>query len=349
MDIDVYSFGPPLRSVEAMAREVESLGFSGLWFSESKHNPYLCCALASVATADLMIGTDIAVAFPRSPMVTAQAAWDLAAASSGRFVLGLGTQVKGHIERRFSAPFDRPVARLRDYVLSLRAIWRAFQDEAPLAYQGEFYAFSLLTEFFDPGPIEHPDIPVYVAGVNRSMAVMAGEVCDGFHVHPFHSVEYLRSTIVPAIAEGAAKAGRPTSAVAVACPVFVIVGDDERELEEQRRSVRRQLSFYGSTRTYRGVFAQHGWDDASAKLHRLMAAGDFDAMERVVTDEMLDAYSVTSSWDDLAPALLRRYEGLADRIFPYSRDAGWIDQPERRERWRAVAQDLAGAVASATH
>jgi probable F420-dependent oxidoreductase len=349
MDIDVYSFGAPLGRVEAMARKVESLGFSGLWFSEAKHNPYLCCALASVATTELMIGTDIAVAFPRSPMVTAQAAWDLADASNGRFVLGLGTQVKGHIERRFSATFDRPVARLRDYVLALRAIWQAFQGQARLAYQGEFYAFSLLTEFFDPGPIAHPDIPVYVAGVNRSIAVMAGEVCDGFHVHPFHSVEYLRDTIVPAIAEGATKAARHPSAVCVACPVFVIVGDDEAELEEQRRSVRRQLAFYGSTRTYRGVFAKHGWDDASAKLHRLMAAGDLDAMEQVVTDEMLDTYSVTSSWDDLAPALLRRYDGLADRVFPYSRDAGWMDRPEQCERWRAVAQALAGAVAPATH
>src|ERR1700681_2354429 len=194
MDLDVYSFGAPLARVEAMARDVEALGFSGLWFSESKHNPYLCSALASVATEELMIGTDIAVAFPRSPMVTAQAAWDLAAASSGRFVLGLGTQVKGHIERRFSVAFDRPVARLRDYVLSLRAIWQAFQGEARLAYEGEVYDFSLLTEFFNPGPIEHPDIPVYVAGVNRSSAVMAGEVCDGFHVHPFHSVQYLRET-----------------------------------------------------------------------------------------------------------------------------------------------------------
>jgi probable F420-dependent oxidoreductase len=261
----------------------------------------------------------------------------------------LGTQVKGHIERRFSVAFDRPVARLRDYVLSLRAIWQAFQGEAPLAYEGEFYDFSLLTEFFNPGPIEHPDIPVYVAGVNRSIAVMAGEVCDGFHVHPFHSVEYLRQAIVPAIAEGAAKAGRHPSAVSVVCPVFVAVGDDEEDLEEQRRSVRRQLSFYGSTRTYRAVFAQHGWDGASAKLHRLMAAGDLDAMEHVVTDEMLDAYSVTCCWDDLASALLRRYEGLADRVFPYLTDTSWMDDPERRERWRAVARALAQSVPSPTH
>jgi probable F420-dependent oxidoreductase len=228
-------------------------------------------------------------------------------------------------------------------VLALRAIWRAFQGEEPLRFDGDFYSFSLLTDFFAPGPSDHPDIPVSIAGVNVGMARIAGEVCDGFHVHPFHSRRYLDEVIRPAIASAAEAAGRPAAACEVYCPVFIIVGDSDAEIAPQRASVRRQLSFYGSTRTYRPVFDLHGWGDTSERLHRLMAAGDTDAMAAAITDEMLDEYAVTATWDGLAAALNDRYRGRADRIFGYGPVRDWIDSPEISERWQAVAAEVQAA------
>jgi probable F420-dependent oxidoreductase len=334
---DAYGASLRLEDTTAVARRVEELGFSGLWFTESQRPPFLSCAVASTVTTRIDLGTAIAVAFPRSPMITAQTAWELARASGGRFSLGLGSQVKAHIERRFSMPFDHPGPKLREYVLALRAIWRAFQGEEPLRFDGDFYSFSLLTDFFAPGPSDHPDIPVSIAGVNVGMARLAGEVCDGFHVHPFHSRRYLAEVIRPAIAAGADGVGRRAAACEVYCPVFMIVGDSDAELAPQRESVRRQLSFYGSTRTYRPVFDLHGWGETSERLHRLMAVGDTDAMAAAITDEMLDAYAVTATWDGLAPALVERYAGLADRIFGYGPAQAWIDDPALAERWQAVA------------
>jgi probable F420-dependent oxidoreductase len=353
MELEVYSFGHPLEHIGALARDAEQLGFSAMWFTESKHNPYLGCAVAATVTERLTVGTGIAVAFPRSPMVTAQAAWDLAGASDGRFILGLGTQVKAHIERRFSAPFDKPVPRLREYICALRAIFRAFQGEEKLSFDGDFYRFSLLTEFFSAGPIAHPDIPIYVAGVNRRICEMTGEVADGLHVHPFHSRDYLTSVVRPAIARGADRAGRDPAAIALACPVFMIVGDDEEEIEPQRSATRRQLAFYGSTRTYAPVFEQHGFGHAPGELHRLMARGELEAMERVITDEMLDLYAVTATWDELPQRLIERYDGVVDRVFPYAAQGTWTASPETRERWGDVAARVrAGAnrrVASGTN
>jgi probable F420-dependent oxidoreductase len=337
------AYGASLRLEEAgdVSRRVEQLGFAGMWFTESQRPPFLACAVASTVTSSMTLGTAIAVAFPRSPMVMAQTAWELGRASQGRFSLGIGSQVKAHIERRFSTPFEHPGPRLREYVLSMRAIWRAFQGEESLAFDGEFYRFSLLTDFFSPGPSDFPDIPISIAGVNTGMARLAGEVCDGFHVHPFHSRRYLDEVMRPAIAEGAASSGRDASECEVFCPVFAIVGDSDAERAEQREAIRRQLSFYGSTRTYRPVFDLHGWGDASEELHRRMAQGDRDGMAEVITDEMLDTYAVTSAWDGLAPALLERYDGLADRVFCYGPAQDWIDSPDLAERWQSVAAAMA--------
>jgi probable F420-dependent oxidoreductase len=336
MELDLYCTDVRPSAVPDLARAAEDAGFAGLWFTESSHNPYLASALAGTSTSRVTIGTDIAVAFPRSPMVTAQAAWDLAELTGGRFVLGLGTQVKAHMERRFSVPFSRPAARLREYVLALRSIFATFQGTAPLRFEGEFYSFSLLTEFFSPGPMEHPDVPIYIAAVNTGLGSVAGEVCDGVHAHPFHSVRYLAEVLRPAIASGAVRGGRDPSAVALAVPVFVVVGDSDEQLEKGRRSVRRQLSFYGSTRTYQRVFELHGWGEATSRLHAAMSRGDFEAMANVITDEMLDVYAVTARWDEVADVLVQRYRGVADRIFPYdaARD---LASPERRERWATVA------------
>jgi probable F420-dependent oxidoreductase len=340
MEFDAYGASQPMERVASVAPRVEELDFSGLWFTESQRPPYLSCAVATTVTSRLTIGTAIAVAFPRSPMITAQTAWELNRASRGRFSLGLGSQVKAHIERRFSVPFEHPAPKLREYVLALRAIWRAFQGEEPLKFEGDYYSFSLLTDFFSPGRSDFPEIPVSVAGVNPGMARLAGEVCDGFHVHPFHSPKYLTDVVRPAIAAGADRAGRSPDEVELFVPVLTIVGETEAERAPQRDAVRRQLSFYGSTRTYRPVFELHDWGATSDRLHRLMAKGDTDAMANEITDEMLGEYAVTATWDELGAQLADRYQGLADRVFSYGPCQEWIGDPELERRWQSVAQTV---------
>src|SRR3712207_4490937 len=220
--------------MDKTARAAEELGFAGLWTSETKHDAFLPLAVAANATEVIGLGTSVAIAFSRSPMETAQTAWDLQSLSDGRFVLGLGTQVRAPVERRFSMPFDRPAARRREYILALRAIWESFQTEGPLKFEGEFYRHTLITPFFNPGPIGHPEIPVYIAGVNTKLARLAGELCDGFHVHPFHSPEYMRRTVIPSIAEGAKQANRDPGQVTLATSVFIISAESEEEAAEQR-------------------------------------------------------------------------------------------------------------------
>ena len=334
MEIDCYfPAGLRLREAPAAAQAVEQAGFAGMWVTETRHNPFLACGAALAVTERVAVGPGIAVAFPRSPMVTAQAAWDLADLAGGRFVLGLGTQVKAHIQRRFGVPFDRPVERLREYVHALRTIFGAFQNGGRLRFAGDFYDLSLLTDFFNPGPISHPDVPIWVAAVGPAMLRMAGNCCDGVFLHPLHSPEYLRTAALPALAAGAQAAGRDRGDITVCCPVFVAVGESQSEIDRQRSDIARQIAFYGSTRTYRPVFEAHGWGAVSDQLHELLARGDTAAMVALVTEEMLDAYSVAATWDDLPAVLARRYGGLVDRVAPYGVDLG---SPRGREQWRGV-------------
>src|SRR5215210_1576343 len=225
LDAGLGTEGNYLKEIDKTARAAEDLGFAGLWSNETKHDGFLPLAIAANGTREIQLGTSVAIAFSRSPMETAQTAWDLQDLSEGRFLLGLGTQVKAHITRRFSMPWDRPAARLREYILALREIWNSFQTEGPLDFEGEFYRHTLMTPFFNPGPIERPKTPIHIAGVNTGLATLAGEVCDGFHVHPFHSPEYLRRTVKPAIARGAQKEGRDPESVALAPSVFVNTGE----------------------------------------------------------------------------------------------------------------------------
>jgi probable F420-dependent oxidoreductase len=331
------SGGLPIRAMHALAHDVEDAGFAGLWITESGRTAYGACTAAALATERLELGTGIAVAFPRSPMVTAQAAWELQEATGGRFTLGLGTQVKGHIERRYSSAFEHPGPRLREYVRALKAIFRAFRGEEPLAFEGDFYRFSLLPAMWSPGPIDPPDPPVYLAGVNPWMCRAIGEVADGIHVHPLHSLRYLDEVVRPSIAAGAHEAGRDPDDIAIVCPVLTIVGDTDEELATWRERARLQLAFYGSTRTYSRVFEVHDWDGTSARLHEQQAQGDFAGMAETFTDEMLDVFTLTSSWDGLADAIVDRYQGAADRVICYFATTGWADDPESRARWATVA------------
>ena len=334
LDAGLGTEGNYLKEVDRSARAAEDLGFAGLWTSETKHDAFLPLAIAANETDKMELGTSVAIAFSRSPMETAQTAWDLQDLSDGRFVLGLGTQVKAHITRRFSMPWDRPAARLREYILALRAIWKSFQTEEPLQFEGDFYRHTLMTPFFDPGPIEHPEIPVHIAGVNTRLARLAGEICDGFHVHPFHSPEYVRRTVKPAIAEGAEGAGRDPEEVSLATSAFVIAAEDEEKATEQKESVRSQISFYASTPTYRTVLEAHGWEDVGEKLGTMAREKKWREMPALITDEMLAAFATEATPDEIGPALKERYEGLVDRVALYLP----FVPGERDEFWRTVVE-----------
>ncbi len=336
LDAGLGTEGNYLRRADESARAAESLGFDGLWTSETKHDAFLPLAIAAGETRRIQLGTSVAIAFSRSPMEVAQTAWDLQDLSDGRFILGLGTQVKAHIKRRFSMPWDKPVSRLREYIMALRAIWDSFQSEGPLNFEGDFYSHTLMTPFFNPGPIENPEIPIHIAGVNTRLAALAGELCNGFHVHPFHSPEYVRRTVKSAIAEGASKVGRDPEAVELATTVFVVTGESEEEIEERREKVRAQVAFYASTPTYRTVLETHGWEDVSEELGRFARDKRWSEMPGLITDEMLGAFAVEAAQDELGSALRERYTGLMDRIALYIP----FVPGERDGFWRAVVESV---------
>ena len=341
MRIEAFGSGMELHRAGERARAFAAAGYDGLWLAEAGRTAYLTCAASALAAPDLRIGTAVATAFPRSPMVTAQIAWELAEATRGRFVLGLGTQIKAHIERRFSTTYDRPGARLREYVLALRAIFRAFQGEARLDFAGEFYRFNLLG-MWSPGPIDHPAVPIYLAAVRPWMLRACGEVADGVHVHPFHSRKYLDEIVRPNVAAGAAKAGRDPGAIKLACPVFTIVGDSEEERAEWRQRARFQIAFYGSTPAYKGVFELHGWHGVSERLTQLQRQGDLVAMAETISDEMLEVYAVTSTWDELPARLVAKYGDVAECLVLYFATEAWEKGPAVMARWRdAIARTKA--------
>jgi probable F420-dependent oxidoreductase len=315
--LDVGMLTHDLKSIPDYARKVEALGYDCLWSAETQHDPFLPLAVAATVTSKIKLGTSIAVAFPRSPMILAHISWDLAKASGGRFILGLGSQVKGHNERRFSVKFESPAPKMREIVLALRAIWDCWQNGTKLNFQGQFFRFDLMTPFFNPGAIEQPTIPIYVAGVNQAMCRVAGEVCEGLHVHPFNSPKYLRDLVRPAVEEGRAKGGRTGTDFTYVTSSFVVVGDTQQEIEQQRQAIKQQIAFYASTRTYEAVLAAHGWEDLVPHLHRKSVEGDWKGMADLITDEMLDTYAVTGSYATIVAKLKERYAGLLDRTAFY--------------------------------
>jgi probable F420-dependent oxidoreductase len=316
---------PGVAEARAAAVELERLGYDGLWSTETRSDPFLDLAAPAVETSRPILGTNLAIAFARSPFVTAVNAWQLQAASKGRFVLGLGTQVKGHIERRFGMPWESPGPKMREYVRALKALWKAFQREEPLNFRGKFYTHTVITPFFDPGPIDVPAPKVWIAAVNEYNAETVGLECDGILVHPVHSPKYIDDVLMPAVDKGLAKSGRRREDITVMCPVFVIAGHDAAA----DSLVRSQIAFYGSTRSYRRIFETHGFDDVPAKLHELMSKGDFAGMAAAITDEMLEQYAVVAEPDDVVDAIRARYAGRADRLYMYAFPGG--DQGRLRE------------------
>ena len=325
----------PLGRIGAVAAEVREAGFSGLLFTETGRTAYLNAAVASQAAPGLELSTGVAVAFPRSPFVTAATAWELQEATGGRFRLGLGTQVRTHVVRRYGVPFDRPGPRLRDYVLAVKACFSAFRS-GRLDHHGEFYDLDFITPQWSAGPIEAPDPKVDIAAVNPWMLRMAGEVADGVHIHPLGEPGYLRRHVVPKVAEGAARAGRSAAEVDVIVPVLTITGDTDAERDAERELVRASMSFYGSTPNYAFIFDEAGFEGTTARIREKQKAGDFAGMAAQITDEHLAAFATESTWDGLADALTAKYGGIASRIVVYNALTG----PERLQRYGDVARRL---------
>ena len=329
--------GVRLSDAGAEAARIERMGFDAIWSFEIAHDPFFPLLEAALATERLRIGTNIAVAFARTPFSMAVSAWDLQAASRGRLLLGLGTQVRAHVERRFSAEFDHPAARIVDYIDCLRAIWTTFQTGARPRHEGRFHRFTLINDFFNPGPIDDPDIPIYLAGVNPRMAAAAGEVADGFSVHPMHSPAYLREIVHPALAEGARKRDRPARSLALLASCFAVRGATERERRRAEHEIRRQVAFYASTPSYRAFLEFHGEIDVGKRLSALMREGRFDEMPALVSDRLLDAVAISESDGDLAKSLRSRYSGdLVQRVTLYE---GVPPDADERQ-WHAFVESV---------
>jgi probable F420-dependent oxidoreductase len=314
MEIDTSIPLDDWRAVPEAARRAEMLGFGGVMAPEIQNDPFIPLAFAATATERIRLGTAVAIAFPRSPMIVANLAHDLQRNSKGRFVLGLGTQVKGHNERRFSVRWESPGPRLKEYVESLRAIWRSWEHKEPLRYEGKFYHFTLMTPEFAPPPTGMPPVPVTIAAVQPYMLRLSGEVCDGVRLHGFCTKRYLAEVAVPAIEEGLRRAGRERRRFEVWGGGFVATGKDDDEVRRSVEETRYRIAFYGSTRTYSGVLSLHGWDAAAAKLHELSKRGQWADMAKVVSDEMVEAFTAVATYDRLVPTLRERFGGLSDRI-----------------------------------
>jgi probable F420-dependent oxidoreductase len=336
MKIDSLMDAAPPAAIGETARRLEETGFDCVWTFEAAHDPFIPLAHTAAAATRIEIGTNIAVAFARTPFSMAQVAWDLQRFSGGRFHLGLGTQVRPHVERRLSAEFEHPAARITDYVRCMRAIWDTFQNDTRPDYEGPFYRFKLINPFFDPGPNDHPEIPIYLAGLNPRMCRAAGEVADGFHVHPMHSVGYLEEVVKPALDEGARSQGKTVADLVLYAPVLVVTGDSQTEMDESAETVRSQIAFYGSTPNYRALLEFHGYGDLGKQLNTLMREGKMDEMGALIPDALLEEIAVVAPANELGAALRARYDGVLDRVALYSsmgdeRDPG---------RWKTLVDTI---------
>jgi probable F420-dependent oxidoreductase len=326
MKIDVSLSPDSLGQTSVLANKAEEDGFDGIWVSETSHDPFLQLALMAEHTNRIQIGTAIALAFTRSPTVLAQTAWDIQKISNGRLVLGLGSQVRGHVQRRFSEEWFPPVERMREVITLLRAIWSNWQNGKKLDFKGRYYTVNLMSPFFSPGPIEKPEIPIYLAAVNRKMCSLAGEMCQGVHVHPLNTVRYLKEVMLPAIEDGMRLKGRSRKDFDIVVPVFTAIGEDDKEIAVAKNSLRRQIAFYASTKVYRGVMELHGWGETSDRLYKRSVAGDWAGMSEEISNAMVDEFVVEGRWCDIAQLLEQRYRSIADRVYlylPYDASSRW--------------------------
>jgi probable F420-dependent oxidoreductase len=323
--------GSNLSQVPRSAQEVEAAGYSGAWTAETSHDPFFPLLLAAEHTTTLEIGTSIAVAFARNPMNLANIGWDLQSYSKGRFMIGLGSQIKPHIEKRFSMEWSHPAPRMREMILAMRAIWDTWLNGTKLDFRGDFYTHTLMTPFFTPDPSEmapYGPPKIFLAGVGEMMTEVAGEVCDGFLCHGFTTERYLREVTIPALARGRAKAGKTMEGFEIVGPSFVVTGTNEKEMAAAAAGTRQQIAFYGSTPAYKGVLELHGWDGLQDELNGLSKQGKWVDMGNLITDEILNTFAVVAEPEQVAPELISRYGDVIDRLSfyaPYKADpARWL-------------------------
>ncbi len=313
MKIDAGLMTAELSATADAAARLEAQGFGAAWSFEGTHDPFIPLALAAQKTSRIELGTAIAVAFARNPMNVAQLAWDVQTLARGRFILGLGTQIQPHIEKRFSMPWSRPVERIREFVLALRAIWRSWETGERLSFRGEFYTHTLMTPFFNPGPNKFGAPPVYLAGVGPKMVEAVGEVADGFLVHPLHSPSFLAAETLPALERGLAKSGRSRKDLAISCQTIVAMGNTPAQIETARQKARGQISFYGSTPAYRGVLEHHGYGALHPELNRLSKTGGWKEMIKLIDDALFDHIAVSGTPAEVGRQLAARNAGFAAR------------------------------------
>ncbi len=324
--------GNDLTKAGRHAKEQQDAGYSGIWTAETSNDPFFPLLLAAEHTTTIELGTSIAVAFARNPMVTANIGYDLNKFSQGRFVLGLGSQIKPHITKRFSMPWSHPAARMREFVLAMRAIWESWTDDAPLNFRGDYYTHTLMTPFFNPGHSDFGAPRIFLAGVGELMTEVAGEVCDGFICHGFTTERYLREVTMPALARGRAKAGKTMEGFEIVGPSFVVTGNDEIQLEAAKVGTRQQIAFYGSTPSYRGVLELHGWGGLQDDLNALSKQGKWAEMGTLIDDEILNTFAVVGEPEQIAPELKQRYGDVISRMSFY---APYASDPER---WTSVIE-----------
>ncbi len=311
--------GFDIDNMAELVADAEATGYAGLWVAETSHDPFVSIALAAPHVSRCELGTGIAVAFARNPMTTAIAANDLQLATHGRFLLGLGSQIRPHIERRFSMPWSHPAPRMREFILAMRAIWDSFNNGTKLDFRGDFYTHTLITPFFNPGPNPYGPPRVFLAAVGQHMTEVAGEVADGLLVHAFTTERYLREVTLPALSRGLAGAGRSREDLELSYPGFVVTGDSDAELETASAFVRQQIAFYGSTPAYRGVLELHGWGELHPVLNRMSKQGAWTEMAALIDDEMLNTFAVVAPPEQLGPRVLERFGALVDRFSFYTR------------------------------
>ncbi len=324
---DIEGFG-------VSAAELESVGYNGIWTAETSHDPFFPLLLAAQTTSTVDLGTGIAVAFARNPMTLANTAYDLQLYSKGRFILGLGSQIKPHITKRFSMEWSKPAARMREMILAIRAIWDCWNNDSKLDFRGEFYTHTIMTPFFNPGPNPYGVPKIFLAGVGELMTEVAGETCDGFICHAFTTERYLREVTVPALERGAARAGRSLAEIQISGPAFVVTGSNEEEMAASRSGTCQQIAFYGSTPAYRPVLELHGWGALSDELNAMSKQGHWKEMGTLITDDILDAFAVIAEPPAIAREFTARYGDVVDRLSFY---APYKSNPDT---WLPVLEEL---------
>lgn len=343
-DTDQYKGdGQPVTNIahiSAISKRMEDLGFDGVTTPEAGHDPFLPVPLIAEHTSNISIGTNVAIAFPRSPMVTAQIAWDLQQLTGGRFRLGLGTQVKAHVARRYATPWtSAPGPRMREYLECMRAMFDTFSGKEPRYYEGEHYNFSLMNPFFNPGPIDFAPPEVLIAAVNPYMAALAGELCDGLRLHPISTFDFTHKCVLPAVAKGAEKSGRASSAIDIVGAPFLCLAKDEAGLRDAMEDQKQHIAFYASTPTYHSVLEHHGWMDTAAELHRMTRAGKWNELSKCISDDMLEEWAIVSTWDDFPEKCRARCGGIFDTVLLDLPPEARADEDFVRSTITALKQD----------